>query len=144
MVLPNALANDIGQLFFVKRLPENRTTGIRHGVERTRARHDSHSELHPPPKPNIVTISSSGSECAGPNQDEQRGQAHQPRDQEEDEGHRDLPGRQLGRHAGDGEAEAHSGARVGQEEVPGHVQAGGDVRGEGKGRGLEENGAENR
>lgn len=73
----------------------------------------------------------------------QRRQA-QARDQEEDEGRRDLPGRQLGRHASDGEAEAHSGARVGQEEVPGHVQAGGDVRDEGKGRGLEENGAENR
>lgn len=31
--------------------------------------------------------------------------------------------------------EVHSGARVGQEEVPGHVQAGGDGRVEGKGRG---------
>lgn len=135
MVLPNALANDIGQLVFVKRLPENRTTGIRHGVERTRARHDSHSELHPPPKPNILTISSSGSERAGPDQDEQRDRAHQPRDKEEDEGRRDLPGRQLGPHADDGEAEVHSGARVGQEEVPGHVEAGGDGRAEGKAEG---------
>lgn len=79
-----------------------------------------------------------------PDQDEQRNRAHQPRDQEEDEGRRDLPGRQLVPHAGDGEAEAHSGARVGQEEVPGHVQTGGDVRAEGKGRGLEENKAKNR
>ena len=38
-----------------------------------------------------------------PDQDEQRDRAHQPRDQEEDEGRRDLPGRQLGTHAGDGE-----------------------------------------
>lgn len=58
-----------------------------------------------------------------PDQDEQRDRAHQPRDQEEDEGRRDLPGRQFGPHAGDREAEVHSGARVGQEEVPGHVQA---------------------
>lgn len=36
----------------------------------------------------------------------------------------------------------HSGARVGQEEVPGHVQTGGDGRVEGKGGGLEEDGAE--
>lgn len=40
----------------------------------------------------------------GPDQDEQRDRAHQPRDQEEDEGRRDLPKRQLGPHAGDGEA----------------------------------------
>lgn len=40
-----------------------------------------------------------------PYQDEQRDRAHQPRDQEEDEGRRDLPERQLGPHAGDGEAE---------------------------------------
>lgn len=76
-----------------------------------------------------------------PNQDEQRDRAHQPRNQEEDEGRRDLPGRQLGPHAGDGETEVHSGARVGQEEVPGHVEAGGDGRAEGKGGGLEEDGA---
>lgn len=95
-----------------------------------------------PPKPKIVRISSSGNECARPDQDEQRDRAHQPRDQEEDEGRRDLPGRQFGPHAGEGEAEVHSGARVGQEEVPGHVEAGGDGRAEGKGRGLEEDGAE--
>lgn len=77
-----------------------------------------------------------------PDQDEQRDRAHQPRDQEEDEGRRDLPGRQFGPHAGDGEAEVHSGARVGQEEVPGHVEAGGDGRAEGKGGGPEEDGAE--
>ena len=77
-----------------------------------------------------------------PDQDEQRDRAHQPRDQEEDEGRRDLPGRQLCPHAGDGEAEVHSGARVGQEEVPGHVQTGGDGRAGGKGGGLEEEGAE--
>lgn len=77
-----------------------------------------------------------------PDQDEQRDRAHQPRDQEEDEGRRDLPGRQLGTHAGDGKAEVHSGARVGQEEVPGHVEAGGDGRAEGKGGRLEEDGAE--
>lgn len=57
-----------------------------------------------------------------PDQDEQRNRTHRPRDQEEDEGRRNLPGRQLGPHTGDGEAEVHSGARVGQEEVPGHVQ----------------------
>lgn len=79
-----------------------------------------------------------------PDQDEQRDRAHQPRDREEDEGRRDLPGRQFGPHAGDGEAEVHSGARVGQEEVPGHVEAGGDGRAEGKGGGLGEDGAENR
>lgn len=67
---------------------------------------------------------------------------HQPRDQKGDEGRRDLPGRQLGTHAGDGEAEVHSGARVGQEEVPGHVQTGGDGQAEGKDGGLEEDGAE--
>ena len=39
-----------------------------------------------------------------PDQDEQRDRALQPRDQEEDEGRRDLPGRQLGPHADDGEA----------------------------------------
>lgn len=76
-----------------------------------------------------------------PNQDEQRDRAHQPRYQEEDEGRRNLPGRQLGPHAGDGEAEVHSGARVGQEEVLGHVEAGGHGRAEGKGGGLEEDGA---
>lgn len=75
-----------------------------------------------------------------PDQDEQRDRALQQRDQEEDEGRRDLPGRQLGPHAGDREAEVHSGARVGQEEVPGHVEAGGDGRAEGKGGGLEEDG----
>lgn len=37
-------------------------------------------------------------------------------------------------HAGDGEAEVHSGARVRQEEVPGYVEAGGDGRAEGKRR----------
>lgn len=80
-----------------------------------------------------MTISRSGSECAESDQDEQRNRAHQPRDQEEDEGRRDLPGRQLGPHAGDCEPEVHSGARAGQEEVPGHVQAGGDGRAEGNG-----------
>lgn len=56
---------------------------------------------------------------------------------------RDLPGRQLGAHAGDGEAEVHSGARVGQEKVPGHVEARGNGRAEGRrGGGLEEDGAE--
>ena len=44
----------------------------------------------------------------------------------QDESRRDLPGRQLGPYAGDGEAEVHSRARMGQEEVPGHVQTGGD------------------
>ena len=73
-----------------------------------------------------------------PDQDEQRDRAHQPRDQEEDGGRRDLPGRQLGPHAGDGEAEVHSGARVGQEEVPEYVEAGEDGRTEGKGGGPEE------
>ena len=53
-----------------------------------------------------------------PDQDEQRDRAHQPRDQEEDEGRRDLLGRQLGPHAGDGETEVNSGARVGQGAVP--------------------------
>lgn len=77
-----------------------------------------------------------------PDQDEQRDRAHQPRDREEDEGRRDLPGRQLDPHAGHCEAEVHSGARVGQEEVPGHVQAGGDGRAGGKDGGLEEDGAE--
>ena len=76
-----------------------------------------------------------------PDQDEQRDRAHQPRDQEEDGGRRDLPGRQLGPHAGDGEAEVHSGARVGQGAVPGHVQTGGDGRAKGKGGGLEEDGS---
>lgn len=77
-----------------------------------------------------------------PDQDEQRDRTHQPQDQEEDEDRRDLPGRQLGPHAGDCEAEVHSGARVGQEEIPGHVQAGGDGRAGGKDGGLEEDGAE--
>lgn len=77
-----------------------------------------------------------------PDQDEQRDRAHQSRDQKEDEGHRDLPGRQLGPHAGDGEAEVHSGAWAGQEEAPGYVEAGGDGRTEGKGEGPEEDGAE--
>lgn len=57
-------------------------------------------------------------------------------------GRRDLPGRQLSPHAGDGGAEVHSGARLGQEEVPGHVQTKGVGRAEGKGGGLEENGVE--
>ena len=35
-------------------------------------------------------------------QDEQRDRAYQPRDQEEDEGRRDLPRRQLAPHAGGG------------------------------------------
>lgn len=77
-----------------------------------------------------------------PDQDGQRDRAHQPPNQEEDEGRRDLPGRQLSPHAGDGGAETHSGARVGQEEVPGHVQTRGDGRTEGKGGGPEEDGAE--
>lgn len=77
-----------------------------------------------------------------PDQDEQRDRAHQPRDQEEDEGRRDLPGLQLGRHTGDGEGEVHSGTRVGQEEVVGYVDAGGDGGTERKGGGLEEDGAE--
>lgn len=88
-----------------------------------------------PPKPKIVGISSSGNECARPDQDEQRDRALQPRDQEEDEGRRDLPGRQIGPHAGDGDAEVHSGARMGQEKVPGHVEAGEDGRAEGKAEG---------
>lgn len=71
----------------------------------------------------------------------QRDRAHRPRDQEENEVRRDLPGRQLGPHAGEGKDEEHSGARVGQEEVPGHVQTGGDGRVGGKGQGLEEDGA---
>lgn len=77
-----------------------------------------------------------------PDQDEQRDRAHQTRDQEEDEGRRDLPGRQFGPHAGDGEAEVHRGARVGQEEAPGYVEAGRDGRTERKVGGLEEDGAE--
>lgn len=77
-----------------------------------------------------------------PDQDEQRDRAHQPRDQEEDEGRRDLPGRQFGPHAGDGEAEVHSGARVGQEEVPGYVEARGDGRAEGKAEGQKRTGPE--
>ena len=77
-----------------------------------------------------------------PDQDEQRDRAYQRREQEEDEGRRNLPGRQLGPHAGDGEAEVHSGARVGQEEVPGHAQARGGGRVEGKDVGPEEDGAE--
>ena len=77
-----------------------------------------------------------------PDQDEQRDRAHQPRDQAEDESRRDLPGRQLGPDAGDGEAEVHRGARMGQEEVPGHVEAGGDGRAEQEGGGLEQGGAE--
>ena len=48
----------------------------------------------------------------------------------------------LSPHAGDGEAEVHSEARAGQEEVPGHIQTGGDGRAEGKGGRLEEDGAE--
>lgn len=77
-----------------------------------------------------------------PDQDEQRDRAHQLRDQEEDEGRQDLPRRQLGPHASYGEAEVHSGARVGQEELPGYIEAGGDERTEGKGEGLEEDRAE--
>lgn len=77
-----------------------------------------------------------------PDQDEQRNRAHQPRDQEESEGRRDLSGRQLTPQAGDGEAEVHSGARMGQEEVPGNVQAGKDGQAEGKGGGQEEKGTE--
>lgn len=77
-----------------------------------------------------------------PDQDEQRDRAYKPQEQEEDKDRRDLPGRQFGPHTGDGGAEVHSGARVGQEEVPGHVEAGGDGRAEGKGGGLEEDGAE--
>lgn len=76
-----------------------------------------------------------------PDQDEQRDRAHQSRDQEEDAGRRDLPGRQLGPLAGGDEAETHSGARAGQEEVPGHVKAGEDGRAEGEGGGPEEDGA---
>ena len=49
-----------------------------------------------------------------PNQNEQRDRAHKPQDQEEDKDRRDLPERQLVPHAGDSEAEVHSGARVGQ------------------------------
>lgn len=56
-------------------------------------------------------------------------------------GRRDLPGRQLDPQAGDGEAEVHSGARMGQEEVPGYVEARGDGRAEGKAGGPEEDGA---
>lgn len=89
-----------------------------------------------------MAISSYGSECAGPDQDEQRDRANQARDQEEDESRRDLPGRQLGPHAGDGEAAVSYEAQVGQEEAPGHVQTGEDGRAEGKGEGLEEDRAE--
>ena len=39
-----------------------------------------------------------------------------------------------------GEVEVHSGTRVGQEEVPGYVEAGGDGRAEGKGGGLKRTG----
>ena len=56
------------------------------------------------------------------------------------ESRRDLPGRQLGPHAGDGEAEVHSEARMRQEEVPGHIQTGGDGQAEGKSGGPEEDG----
>lgn len=42
------------------------------------------------------------------------GSAHQPRDQEEDECRRNLPGRQLDPHAGDGETEVHSEAKCGK------------------------------
>ena len=45
-------------------------------------------------------------------------------------------------HAGDGEAEVHSGARAGQEEAPGYVESGRDGRTERKVGGLEEDGAE--
>lgn len=76
-----------------------------------------------------------------PDQDEQRDRAHQPRDQEEDKGRRDLPGRQFGPHAGDGEAEVHSGSRAGQEEVAGYVQTREDGRVEGKDVGPEEDGS---
>lgn len=68
------------------------------------------------------------------------GRARQTRDQEGDESRRDLPGRQLGPHAGDGEAEVHSGARMRQEEVPGHIQTGEDGQAEGKSGGPEEDG----
>lgn len=47
---------------------------------------------------------------------------------------------QLGAHTGDGEVEVHGGARVGQEEVLGYVEAGGDGRAEGKGGGLKRTG----
>ena len=40
------------------------------------------------------------------------------------------------------EAEVHSGARVGQEDVLGYVQTVGDGRADGKGGGLEGDGAE--
>ena len=59
-----------------------------------------------------------------PDQDEQRDRAHQPRDQDEDE------------------TEVHSGARVEQVGVAGHVETGGDERIEGKGGEPEEDGAE--
>lgn len=59
----------------------------------------------------------------------------QARDQEEDEGRRDLPGRQLGPHTGDGEAKVNYEAQVGQEEAPGYVQTGGNERAEGKAEG---------
>lgn len=49
-----------------------------------------------------------------PDQVERRGRAHQPRDQKEDEGRRNLPGRQLDPHAGDGETEVHSEAKSGK------------------------------
>lgn len=49
-----------------------------------------------------------------PDQVERRGRAHQPRDQEEDEGRRNLPGRQLDPHAGDDETEVHSEAKCGK------------------------------
>lgn len=59
-----------------------------------------------------------------PDQDEQRDRAHQPRDKDEDE------------------AEVHSGAQVEQEGVTGYVEAGGDVRIEGRGGEPERDGAE--
>lgn len=77
-----------------------------------------------------------------PDQVERRGRAHQPRDQEEDEGRRNLPGRQLDPHAGDGEAEVHSEAKMRQEEMPGYIEAGRDGRAERRGEGPEEDGAE--
>ena len=110
---------------------EGRGGGGRVGVDAARdGREDGARRVH-----RDACLHGIPAEAPAQDQDKQRDRAHQPRDQEEDEGRRDLPGRQFGPHAGDGEAEVHSGARVGQEEVPGYVEARGDGRAEGKAEG---------
>lgn len=110
---------------------EGRGGGGRVGVDAARdGREDGARRVH-----RDACLHGIPAEALAQDQDKQRDRAHQPRDQEEDEGRRDLPGRQFGPHAGDGEAEVHSGARVGQEEVPGYVEARGDGRAEGKAEG---------